>query len=159
MKIICRQSHVADEERNRLADEVAQLRAAVKALTTERNDTAERNRLREQVETLKVEKGRLVEENDRKIRETEHATGLLRKQTEQDIANARRDTELRVREENLAADKKRFSDEMEFQRKHLQGEVDRVGRILGQILERLPAINVELTGGVSTRKPAAVKEG
>ena len=153
MKVICNQPH--DEERDNLAAELAGLRADVKALKSERDETAERNRLRDQIEQLKREKATLAEESARKIRETEHKTGLLKQKTDQDIANAKRETELKVREENLKADKQRFAGEMEFQRKHLQGEVDRIDGVLKAILERLPVIDVALSGGVAPRSSSA----
>ena len=40
---------------------------------------------------------------------------------------------------------------MEFQRERLQGEVDRVERVLNAILERLPAITVELGGDAAVK--------
>ncbi len=141
-----------DDGRERLADELAGLKAEIKALRTERGKTQELTRLDRAVETLKLEKGRLVENNDRKIRETEHKVGLLKTKQDHDVENARRETRLAVREENLAADKERFKAEMDFQREHLQREVTRIEDILGKILDRLPVIEVELTGPAKTRK-------
>lgn len=153
MKLICTQPHNA--ERDKLAAELAGLRADVKALRSERDETAERNKLRDQIEQLKREKATLTEDNDRKVRETEHKTGLLRQKTGQDIDNAKRETELKVREENLKADKQRFAGEMEFQRKHLQGEVDRIDGVLKAILERLPVIDVALSGSAAPRSSSS----
>ena len=153
MKLICTQPHNA--ERDKLAAELAGLRVDVKALKSERDETAERNKLRDQIEQLRREKATLTEDNARKVRETEHKTGLLRQKTDQDIANAKRETELKVREENLKADKQRFADEMEFQRKHLQGEVDRIDGILRAILDRLPSIDVALSGDASPRRSSS----
>src|SRR5258708_16297621 len=141
-----------DDGRERLADELAGLKAEIKALRTERDKTAQLTRLGHDVETLKLEKARLSEDNERKIRETEHKVGLLKTKQDHDVENARRETKLAVREENLAADKQRFAGEMTFQRKHLQGEVDRIESILGKILDWLPTIEVELTGPAKTRK-------
>lgn len=149
MRVICNQPH--DAERDKLAEELAGLRADVKALKSERDETAERNRLRDQIAELKREKATLAEDNARKIRETEHKTGLLKTKQEHEVANARRETELSVREENLKADKQRFAGEMEFQREHLQGEVDRIDSVLKAILERLPVIDVALSGDAAPR--------
>lgn len=149
MRVICNQPH--DAERDKLAEELAGLRADVKALKSERDETAERNRLRDQIAELKREKATLAEESARKIRETEHKTGLLKTKQEHEVANARRETELSVREENLKADKQRFAGEMEFQREHLQGEVDRIDSVLKAILERLPVIDVALSGDAAPR--------
>ena len=81
----------------KLADQIAEMRAEVKALTRERANLQEVTRLGKEVERLKLEKDRLTEANDRKIRETEHKTGLLRKQQEHDVSNAKRETMLEVR--------------------------------------------------------------
>ena len=143
-----------DADRAAVLEELAGLRADVKALRTERTERAELNELRDEVETLKREKASLVEDNNRKIRETEHKVGLLKTKQDQDIAHAKRQTELEVREANLAADKDRFTEEMEFQRKRLEGEVERVERVLNAILERLPAITVELGGDAAVKTAA-----
>jgi chromosome segregation ATPase len=156
LRLICTRPH--DAERDTLAAELAGLRADIKALTSERDGTAERNKLRDQIEQLKREKATLTEDNDRKIRETEHKTGLMRQKTDQDIAAAKRETGLQVREENLKADKQRFADEMEFQRKHLQGEVDRIDGILRAILDRLPSIDVALEGTAVPRSPSRARK-
>ena len=153
MRVICTQPH--DAERDKLAGELARLRADIAALKPERDEAATLTRLRDQVDALKREKAQLAEDNDRKIRETEHKTGLLKRGTDQDIANARRETELAVREENLKADKQRFADEMEFQRTHLQGEVDRIDSVLKAILERLPVIDVALEGAAAPRRSSS----
>lgn len=58
-----------------------------------------------------------------KKREVEHKVGLERKRQEFEIQQAKRETEVKVREENLAADKERFKAEMNFQREHLQSEI------------------------------------
>lgn len=146
-----------DVERGRLADELAALKGEVKALRAERDSTAALSKVRDEVASLKREKAGLVEENDRKIRETEHKVGLLKTQQDHEISNARRETKLEVREENLKADKDRFKAEMDFQRVHLQREVDRIESILGQVLERLPKIDARLTGRVGAA-PASAEE-
>lgn len=155
MALLSRIKAPADPERSAVLEELAGLRADVNALRTEREDRSQLNKLRDDVERLKREKATLVEDNDRKIRETEHKTGLLRTKQEQDISHAKRSTELEVREANLKADKDRFSQEMEFQRKRLEGEVDRIDGILKAILERLPSITVELGGDAAVKAAAA----
>ena len=146
-----------DPARERLADELAGLKAEIKALRGERDATSQVTALRRDVEKLKMEKDRLTEDNDRKIRETEHKVGLLKTRQDHDVAHATRMAKLEVREENLAADRERFKAEMDFQREHLQREVTRVEDILAKVLERLPSIEVELSGqartGTTARKP------
>lgn len=141
-----------DTDRDRLADELAGIKAEIKALRAERDNTSQLTGLQRQVEDLKIEKARLVEDNDRKIRETEHKVGLLKTKQDHDVENARRETELAVREENLAAEKERFKAEMDFQREHLQREVDRIEGILGKVLERLPNVDAALNLGNSRNR-------
>jgi hypothetical protein len=144
---------------DRLAEELAGLRAEVKALRKERDSTAELLTLREDVERLKLEKARLVEDNDRKIRETEHKTGLLKIKQDHDVEHARRMAQVEVREQNLDADRKRFQAEMDFQRKHMQREVDRFDGIAKALMERLPTIEVNLDGKASTGKKGRPGDG
>lgn len=145
---------ITETERTRLADELAQLKSQVKALRAEREETRGLNELKREIEELKVSKDRLVEENDRKIRDTEHKVGLLKLKQDHEVANTKRETQLEVREQNLKADKDRFADEMEFQRKHLQGEVNRIESILSKVLERLPNIEATFSAERTEAKPA-----
>lgn len=131
-------------ELERVTTELAGLQAQVKALRTEKDHTVELNTLKTSIENLKIEKSRLTEDNDRKVREVEHKTGLLRTQQEHEVTNATREATLKVREENLDADKKRFKDEMDFQRTHLQKEVDRIEKILETVLGRLPDVTAHI---------------
>jgi methyltransferase-like protein len=149
LKLICTQPHNA--ERDRLAAELAGLRADVKALKSERDETAERNGLRDQIAQLKREKATLTEDSERKIRETEHKTGLLKTKQEHDVEHARRLAVLEVREAGLKADKERFEAEMKFQREHFDQRADKQDEILKAILERLPAIDVALNGSAAPR--------
>lgn len=137
-------------QRATIEEQLAQLRGEVKALRTERDRTAELTKLNAEIERMKLEKARLVEENDRKLRETTHKVGLLREQQQHEVANAKKETELKVREQNLAADQARFKGEMDFQREHLQREVTRTQEILDKVLDRLPDVNAALTGKVGT---------
>ena len=139
-----------DEKRDRLADEIAGLTVEVKGLRRERDDMPRVTELERDIERLKLEKARLTEQNDRKIRETEHKVGLLKTKQDHDVEHATRMAKLQVREENLAADRERFKAEMDFQREHLQREVTRVEDILAKVLERLPNIDAALKVGIGT---------
>ena len=70
-----------DEERiseiERLSEEIAELRGEVRALRTERDRTREVNNLKRDITNLQIEKAKLIEDNDRKFRETE---GLCKSQ-------------------------------------------------------------------------------
>lgn len=90
--------------------------------------------LREEIETLKIEKARREEEYARREREVEHKVGLERKRQAVELANATREATLKVREENLAADKTRFAEEMKFQRERFTTEVSYLKEMLQQVL-------------------------
>lgn len=103
--------------------------------------------LREEIETLRIEKARKQEEFDRKEREIEHKVGLERERQKVELANAKRDATLTVREENLAADRKRFEDQMKFQEERFAKEVGYLKEMLGEIIQRLPS--AEFTADLS----------
>lgn len=100
--------------------------------------------LRKQISQLEIDRDKKLEEFQRREREVEHKIGLERKRQEFEIEHAQKSTEVKVREENLAADKQRFKEEMEFQRKHLQGEIDSLRGLVGNLLERLPSAKMML---------------
>lgn len=94
-------------------------------------------KLREEIETLKIGKARLEEENARAMREVEHKVGLERKRQEFEVDAAKREVTLKVREENLQADQRRFKDQMEFHEKRFSEEVGYLKGMLGQVLTKL----------------------
>jgi hypothetical protein len=147
----------SDPERDRLAEElaglkgkIADLQAEVAAMEKRRDSTAERNKHLDEIEKLRREKARLIEDNDRKIRETEHKVGLLKVKQDHEVANARREAELDVKEANLTAERERHAKEVKFQREHMQREVDRFDGIAKALMERLPVIEVDLGGQART---------
>lgn len=99
-------------------------------------------KLEKQIADLEINRDKKIEEYDRREREVEHKVGLERKRQEFEIVQAKRETEVKVREENLAADKERFKDEMEFQRKHLEGEIGSLRELVTQMLKRLPSAEI-----------------
>ena len=98
--------------------------------------------LRTQVEGLEIAKARKEEEFARREREIEHKVGLERKRQEHELAAAQREAILKVREENLAADRKRFEDQMAFHEKRFTEEVGYLKDMIGTLAERLPNINL-----------------
>lgn len=98
--------------------------------------------LREQVEKLEIAKAREEEEFARREREIEHKVGLERKRQAQELAAAQREAVLKVREENLAADRKRFEDAMAFHEKRFTEEVGYLKEMIGTLAERLPNVNL-----------------
>lgn len=136
-----------------LTTEVAALRGEKKSLASLRNLEDERADLHRKVETLKIEKDRLVEDNARTVREVEHSTGLLRKQVDWERTKAVDEAKLAVGKENLAADRTRFEEQMAFHKDQISGEVARFEGLLKSLLERLPTVSVDKT---VTDRPAPV---
>lgn len=139
-----------DAEYNELLDEIKGLRRDVAALQGEREALRDEARLadnardlREQIETLKIEKGRLTEEHQREKREVEHMVGLQKNRQTVEMEQATREAKLSVREENLAVDKDRFDKHVEFIEKRFGEEVGYLKDLMGQIMVRLPTVSVD----------------
>lgn len=97
-------------------------------------------KLRQEVETLKIEKARREEEFDRREREVEHKVGLERKRQEFEVDAAKREAVVSVREENLKADRKRFEEAMKAQSERLDDMKD----LLKEMMKRLPSANIDI---------------
>jgi hypothetical protein len=141
-----------------------ELDAAVVALKTEiiglkqereaQTSALEANRtvetLKRQITDLEITKAKIVEDNAREKREVTHMVGLERKRQEFEAEQARKSIEtareeaiLEVREENLKAERVAFEKSMDFQQKRFEKEVGYLKDLMGQILERLPTVNVD----------------
>ena len=125
-----------------LTREIAALRGERDGLKGARALEAERQALVEQIEKLKVEKGRADEENARKVRDAEHTAGLHRKQAEWESKRAAEEAVLKVQQENLSKDQKRFEEQMEFHKQQIAAEVSRLETMVNGLMERLPVVNV-----------------
>ncbi len=154
MGLFDRERGVLSEAVQELRASASDLRAEIAALTKQRDWTKEERQLREQIETLRIEKGRIEEENARKLREVTHQVGLERlrqeaeaEQAKKDVDAARREAVLEVREKNLAAERDAFDKQMEFQRERFEQEQGYLRDLLGQILKRLPDISVAIEQG------------
>ena len=113
------------------------------------NLTAELIALKKQVTDLEIQRAQKQEEWDRGDRELRHMIGLEKKRQEFEIDAAKQSTMLTVRQENLEADKKRFSEEMAFQRERFEKEVGYLKEMMADILARLPNISMEIHRGPS----------
>lgn len=111
--------------------------------------TAEIIALKKKVTDLEIQRSQKQEEWDKGDRELRHMIGLEKKRQEFEITVAKQETALVVREENLTADKKRFAEEMTFQRTRFEEEVKYLKDMMGNILERLPNISMEIHRGPS----------
>jgi hypothetical protein len=105
-----------------------------------RKGQAATHELREEIETLTIEKERREEEFARREREVEHKVGLERKRQEFEVDAAKREAVVTVREENLKADKKRFEEAMKAQSERL----DDMKELLLEMMKRLPTANIDI---------------
>ena len=103
---------------------------------------AEIQKLKEEITTLKIEKAKQVEDHERTKREIEHKVGLHKEKVEQEIAHAKRETAVSLREQNLQKDEQRFSAQMKFEREHLQAQIESTNKLVAQLLERLPSAEI-----------------
>lgn len=98
--------------------------------------------LKTKLADLEINENRIVEKHEREKRDLEHMIGLEKKRQEFEIQSSKRDTEVKVREENLLADKARFGEEVKFQRSRFEEEVKYLKEMMGEVLERLPKIKI-----------------
>jgi hypothetical protein len=109
-------------------------------------------KLREELETLKIEKGRKDEEYGRKDREIEHKVGLERKRQETEIALAKREAVLSAKEEALQADRKRFEEQLSFHEKRFTEEVGYLKGMITALSEKLPTATITEERGKARAK-------
>ena len=72
---------------------------------------------------------------------------FLKKRQEVEIVQAKKETELTVREGNLAAEKKRFEENLKFNTERFQSMENYMKEQMKSILERLPNVNLEIKRG------------
>lgn len=145
-----------------LTRKFAKVEVQLAALREERDSTREVSNLKREITKLTIDRDRIKEDGDRQVREAEHQAGLLLTGQEQETANVRRETMLEVREGNLAAERKRFEENMKFRDDQVRGEMSRLQEMTQSLLDLVPKISVELEGGVSaapsrSRTPASRK--
>lgn len=102
--------------------------------------------LKRQISDLEITKAKREEDFARQERELRHMIGLEKKRQEFEIASAKTETTLKVREENLMADRKRFDDQMAFNTARFEKMETYLKDMMTEILGRLPNVNVELNG-------------
>jgi len=103
--------------------------------------------LKNRIVELEIKESKITETHQKEERELKHMIGLEKKRQEFEIQQARKETAVGVREENLAADKKRFEDQMAFHNARFEEEVKYLKEIMGQILKRLPDVSAALNIG------------
>ena|SRR5579872_2352644 len=107
--------------------------------------TAEVLTLKRQIQELEISKAKIIEEQDTRERELRHMIGLEKKRQEVEIEQAKRETALSVREENLKADKARFEEQLSFNTKRFETMEQYLKGMLTDILGRLPNVNMRIT--------------
>ncbi len=114
-----------------LGDQIKTLRDQIKTLKKERNGR------QDEIERLKLKKK--IEDEDIKhmVKMKEEKLGLEFKKKEMDIEQEKQDA--------IAKVKDAYRDKTE---KSLVGQKDDIKEMYGQILQRLPDVNVNLKGGV-----------
>jgi hypothetical protein len=134
---------LAEESANRVNEELQGIR-------TLRDLSSKVASTREELEKLKIEKGRKEEEYARKEREIEHKVGLERTRQEHELTAGKREATLSVREENLKKDRERFEQQMKFQEERFTKEVGYLKEMLSDIVKRLPS--AEFTADLTPAK-------
>jgi DNA repair exonuclease SbcCD ATPase subunit len=147
-----------------LESRIEELKAERDAIAAERDAARRLKTLQEQISRLEIDKAKIVEENARDKREVTHMVGLERKRQEfeaeqarKEIATARAQAVLEVREENLAQERKAFEEHMRFQNDRFTAEVGYLKELMGDILDRLPTVTVDrkISDRTTTTKPTA----
>lgn len=137
------------EEIKKLTETVARLEGQIKALRAERSDLGNIIQLEDRITELQKEKtakeieiDKINERNARERRETEHLVGLQQRRADFEKEAAKREAELAVREENLAHEKEQFAEQMKFTTERFEKTEQNIMNILGQVMERLPKVEV-----------------
>lgn len=109
-------------------------------------------KLKAEIANLEIEKAKKQEEHAREERELRHMIGLEKKRQEVEMAQAKRETELSVREGNLKAERERFEANLKFNTDRFQSMEAYLKDMMKEILTRLPNVNVELAGKAAQRR-------
>ena len=105
--------------------------------------TEEITRLKRQVVELEIQESKIKELHAKEDRELRHMIGLEKKRQEVELEQTKKGAVLEVREENLKAEKDRFTDEMKFMRSQFDGEMKRMESIYKDIMARMPTVTVD----------------
>ncbi len=100
--------------------------------------------LKQQIAQLNIDKSKIEEEHAREDRELRHMIGLEKRRQEVEIQQAKKDTELTVREGNLAAEKTRFEEQLKFNTERFSTMEKYLKDMLTDILKRLPNVTMNI---------------
>lgn len=102
-------------------------------------------KLKTEISDLEINKSKLTEAHEREKREVQHFVGLEKKRQEVELDQAKREATLKVREENLAADKQRFDDHVKFVEERMDRHIADIKDLLEQVMTRIPTVTVDMT--------------
>lgn len=94
-----------------------------------------------QVSKLEITKSQIEETHAREKREIEHKLGLEKTRQKQELEIGLREQSVKIKEENLTADKKRFEDQMKFMSDRMTKETDYLKDMMQKVLDSLPTVN------------------
>jgi hypothetical protein len=140
-----------DEQLQKLTQEIETLSKKIAELKGEQSGTRQIISLTDQVTALKtkiadldIQRGKKQEEFDRREREVEHKVGLERRRQEQELAAAKREAVVSVREESLTAQQEQFKGQVSFMQERFEYEVRELRNLVSEMLKRLPEVSVEI---------------
>lgn len=110
------------------------------------------NKLQDDLSRLKIEKSQIEEKYARREREIEHKLGLERQRQEQELVLKEREVTVKLREENLTADKKRFEEQMKFMTDRMVQENNQLQGMIKPLLEALPKMTIKENIGTSRKR-------
>lgn len=102
-------------------------------------------KLRREIADLQIQKSKITEDHERQDRELRHMIGLEKKRQEVEIEQAKRETTLQVREQNLAAERAQFEKNLAFNTERFTSMEKYLKDMMGEVLQRLPNVNVKLS--------------
>ena len=110
--------------------------------------------LKEELETVRIEKGRKDEEFARKEREIEHKVGLERKRQEFEITQAKREATVEIKEKNLENERALFEKQMEYYEAQSEKRLQSLEGIIKPLLKALPTAEIiaRLDKDISTKE-------
>ena len=100
--------------------------------------------LEKQISDLEIQKSRKQEEYDKQDRELRHMIGLEKKRQEFEIERAKSEATIKVQQEALKADQKRFEEQLKFNTDRFEKFIADNQAIYAEIIKRLPNVNMEI---------------
>lgn len=100
-------------------------------------------KLREERTNLTIDISKSNEKYEKREREIEHKLGLERLRQEQELKLGLREGLIKLAEANLAEDRKRFEEQMKFNREQMEGQIKYLKDLISPLLEALPKMTIE----------------